>query len=476
MITAGIELMDIERHCEAKIYATLKDRSLGGCTRGSLLLMGPKDCGEKELIQRLAARSKLLHIDLSTNPLPSARYLQSLRGIVAISSAHKAPDILHGLLRYIEDLHEYRLAHKSADLYSSNVQFILISQIDVRQFPWWRDFYNITIIHYYSLSMLELFGGQPDPLFAAISNSDYIIPTESRPPPAGFEFEIAKGGYPDCVPSHLVKDLPTRAHHILNRIYHSYLAQRVPELSEESYFRLLRKIASLSDEYTTMPALAQSCAMDKSLLDRTLGHLERCFILQRVSQWIHATSIIKIYFLDTGLFTYLSGSTKEKFIADQSWRLKLYKQFVYTELLKISCGQKGKYYVSLVDKKCSKRLDFIFSRIEDDGVHQACPVVVTTGNLNKAWEMKDHLMEFRHQYSTEVRLSFVFYPGAELVYLDDEVYAVPFHQVGQFDVEPFELTSWHLRFRKDAHHWEPPLETSQAPGITLKFIPSDEPD
>lgn len=457
--------MAITRHPESVILDHLKHKR-------SVLLIGPRHCGEKELLSRLNQRAKFLHIDLSKGPLlPSEKDLQSLSGLVCLNNVHAQPHILFAVLEYIETLH-----HESfrPDRSLKHVQFLMIAHQDLRLHHQWRRFNNTEVIPYSTLSLSELCGMPKVDLFSRINS--YSSPSLSFPPesswpaPELFIQHMLRGGYPPAITAPSWRDHSSIIQKILADLYHNNVQSHIPELSEHIYFESLRQIAKICGDLINDDELTAKITLEPKIIDPLISLLEEQFILKRVRPWlenydqadIKSSGVYSIYFYDVGLMSYLLSTdplsatpnhiTPEDLQNDEHLRNTIYKTFVFSELTKIAASQKGNYDIALVDPHTSPRIDFIFSRLEYNGVFEICPLIIAP-DADMKEEYSKALGTFKEWYGEDVLVAMVLYHGDKIraFYDFDYMIALPLHQLEHIDVSDFELTSWYTRYVENSH-------------------------
>ncbi len=131
----------------------------------------------------------------------------------------------------------------------------------------------------------------------------------------------------------------------------------------------------------------------------------------------------KLYFLDTGVVSYLLGFEKEKIIIDSPFG-QIVENFILTELIKQLSWSKIEGNVFYYRTTSAQEIDFIIER----GDGKLIAIEVKSSNTVNKDDFK-HIMSFSEEIKNKFLRGIVFYTGKEFVPFGNELFAVPVSQL-----------------------------------------------
>ncbi len=202
----------------------------------------------------------------------------------------------------------------------------------------------------------------------------------------------------------------------------SYLERDIQEISEISSlsdFRRVMKIASLRiGNLINQTEIGRDSGNPQSTVHRYLNILETTYQIFRLQPFSRNRTkrlikTPKLYWIDTGLLSYLRGGVAE------DDRGPMYENLVLQNLLPWAETRTPKPQIYFWRSASGQEVDFVL-----EFEKQLIPIEVKAASRVSSREASV-LMEFQRDYSKECRFGIVLYGGTEIRMITDSVLAVP---------------------------------------------------
>jgi len=249
-------------------------------------------------------------------------FLAQFRGRVILDEAQRAPD----LFSYIQTASD-RNGTKGRYMLTGSQSFLLMRTISQSLAG------RAAVLHLLPFSWAEL-QGRPPLSLASIGRK---TPTRSEPPKADLMDVLFAGFYPR------IHDVQLPPQDWLANYYRTYVERDVRELLNvgdlEAFGRFIGLCAGRTGQLLNLSSLANDCGISQPTARRWISVLEASFLvlLLRPHHRNFNKRLVKspkLYFLDTGLLTYLLRIRSPDELRTHSSRGSIFESFVISELMK----------------------------------------------------------------------------------------------------------------------------------------------
>ena len=249
-------------------------------------------------------------------------FLAQFRGRVILDEAQRTPD----LFSYIQTISDSK-GTKGQYVLTGSQSFLLMRTISQSLAG------RAAVLHLLPFSWSEL-QGRPPLSLASIGRK---TPTRSEPPKADLMDVLFTGFYPR------IHDVRLPPQDWLANYYRTYVERDVRELLNvgdlEAFGRFIGLCAGRNGQLLNLSSLANDCGISHPTARRWISVLEASFLvlLLRPHHRNFNKRLVKspkLYFLDTGLLTYLLRIRSPDELRTHSARGSIFESFVVSELMK----------------------------------------------------------------------------------------------------------------------------------------------
>ena len=289
-------------------------------------LTGPRQSGKTTLVRatfRDHAYASLEDPDQRSFAASDPRgFLAQFRGPVVLDEAQRAPD----LFSYIQTVSD-RDQRAGQYVLTGSQSFLLMRTISQTLAG------RVAILHLLPFSWAELQARDPLPL----EDIGCEIPSPSQPASADLMDVLFAGFYPR------IHDAQIPPQDWLANYYRTYVERDVRELLNvgdlETFGRFLGLCAGRNGQLLNLSSLANDCGVSQPTAKRWISVLEASFLVRllRPHHRNFNKRLVKrpkLYFIDTGLLTYLLRIRSPDELRTHSSRGAIFESFVFSELVK----------------------------------------------------------------------------------------------------------------------------------------------
>lgn len=420
-MTVG-DYMYLKRDIEEKLIEASKSFA-------SITIYGSRDIGKLTLIENLFPNIKYITLDdieIKDYALRDPKgFLKYYGKPLLIDEIQKAPKLLEYIKKEIDEMKKECLANdeniKLLYILSGSNQFELQDAI-TESLAGRTCIFNLASLSYNEIKVRKKHSSF-NPEINILKNKENINHFRSRK--EIFE-DIMLGGMPEYVVNKLNRDM----------FFKSYITTYIE--------KDVRKIISSDKETVFMNfmkyvALRTACQLDYTEISRSVGIdtrtvkswisvLETSGIIKLIYPYAKNLSdrVIKtpkIYFMDTGLATYLCGMPTADILEKSAFAGAFYETYVVSEIIK-------SFYNNYKDTSCihyyrdkdQKEVDLIIE--EFDSIY---PIEIKKG-INPVSHSKT--FNVLKKYNKKVNIGLVLYSGDQILPINDEVYYCPIDFIG----------------------------------------------
>lgn len=393
-----------------RIKTALKDTPV-------VLLIGPRQAGKSTLVQQFSRGDDRTYLTLDDqNVLLSAQRdpegLLSSRQRLTIDEIQRAPDLLLTI-------------KKSVDQDRRPGRFLLTGSADILTLPTVSESLagRMEIISLLPLSHAEIAAAPPSFLKLAFEGRLPEISTGDGG--TSIRESVLTGGYPEI----LTRTDPERRMRWAKSYLDALFSRDVGEISgiekHETLSRLFRLVVSRSGQIPNFTQWGGTLGLNDKTTKRYVFLLEQLFLVHRLEPWqTNLSSRIlkspKIYALDSGLQSLVTGLTREKLDRDRSLYGSLLETFVVSEIKKQSEWYSESLFLSHYRDKEHNEVDLL---CEDRSgrivaIEIKASMTVTPADLRGIKKLREILGE-------RLVLALVLHEGTRTLPLGDNIFTAP---------------------------------------------------
>jgi len=292
-----------------------------------ITLTGPRQSGKTTLVRAIFKKYRYVSLeqpDQRDFALEDPRgFLEHFDGPVILDEVQRTPD----LFSYIQIMVDEHSDWRGRFILTGSQNFLLLQNISQSLAG------RCAVLHLMPFSLSELEGRLP----ISPEKLGKTVPKNITPPKSGLLGTLFTGFYPPIHDRHLPP------HDWLSNYYQTYLERDVRSILNvgdiETFGRFIRLCAGRTGQLLNLSGLASDCGITHTTARRWISVLEASFIitLLRPHHKNFGKRLIKspkLYFLDTGLLSYLLGVRTPQELFQRAERGAIFESFVVSELYK----------------------------------------------------------------------------------------------------------------------------------------------
>ena len=382
-----------------------------------VLLVGPRQAGKSTLVQQfsLGDDRPYLTLDDQNVRLSAKRDPEGLVGSypkITIDEVQRAPDLLLAI-------------KKSVDKDRRPGRFLLTGSADILTLPTVSESLagRMEIISLLPLSQAEITSTPPAFLELAFDGRLPETPPGDEGP--SIRDSILTGGYPEL----LNRADPARRMRWAKSYLDALFSRDVGEISgiekHEALSRLFRLVVSRSGQIPNFTQWGGALGLNDKTIKRYVFLLEQLFLVHRLEPWQTSLSsrILKspkIYALDSGLQSLVTGLTREKLDRDRSLYGSLLETFVVSEIKKQSEWYSESLSLSHYRDKDQNEVDLLCEDLSGRivAIEIKASMTVTSADLRGMGKIRGILGE-------RLALGLILHEGKRILPLGDNIFSAP---------------------------------------------------